>query len=133
MDESELQAWVETETGCAIRDFSRVGNGASRATWRVELEGAPDPLVLRADSGDGPLSGTPLDLAREAAVYRALSGTSVRIPRLLAARADGAALLIEHAAGTDAFALASEAAKPAVAIDYMRALAELHNPDGDAL
>jgi aminoglycoside phosphotransferase (APT) family kinase protein len=135
--ESELRAWVESETGGTISRFERTATGASRATWLVDVERhgtAPLALVLRRDSGDGPLSGTEIDLAREAVVYRALRDTPVRIPRLVAEHEALRALLIERAPGADAFGLISDLEqRERVARDYMARLAELHALDTRAL
>lgn len=91
VSESGVRAFVEAATGGRIERFERTATGASRATWLVDVEGPGGTarLVARRDTGDGPLSGTELSLAREAAVYRALAPTPVRIPRLLAASDDG--------------------------------------------
>ena len=96
----------------------------------VGADGNALELVLRHDSGDGPLSGTDIDLAHEAIVYRALADHPVRIPRLLAEAEDGRTLLVERARGGEAFAAVEPAAaRAAVADDFAVALAELHNVD----
>jgi aminoglycoside phosphotransferase (APT) family kinase protein len=137
VDADAIRAWVEAETEGRVTRFERVARGASRATWLVDVERAGSPrveAVVRHDTGDGPLSGTELDLAREAVVYRALRHTAVRIPHLLAASPDGSALLIERAAGSDAYsALADPRARQEVALDYFAALAELHGVDAEKL
>jgi aminoglycoside phosphotransferase (APT) family kinase protein len=127
-----LTQLVESSAGCRIARVERAGTGASRVTWLIDAErdGETLQLVLRCDASDGPLSGTELTLEREALVYGALAKTRVRIPRLLAVAADGAALLLERAPGTDAFAaVADPALKQAIADDYFAALAELHAID----
>jgi hypothetical protein len=92
-----LRAFVELELGEALARAERLGAGASRVTWLLRTASGAE-RVLRADSGDGPVAGTELSLAREAAAYRALRGRGVRIPALLAARED--ALLVERAQGS---------------------------------
>jgi aminoglycoside phosphotransferase (APT) family kinase protein len=127
-----LAQLVESASGARIVRAERAGTGASRVTWLIDAErgGQPIPLVLRCDASDGPLSGTELTLEREATVYGALMKTRVRIPRLLAVAAGGAALLLERAPGSDAFAAVSDPArKQAIADDYFAALAELHALD----
>jgi aminoglycoside phosphotransferase (APT) family kinase protein len=80
------------------------------------------------------MSGTALDLPREAAVYAALAATDVRIPRLVAARDSGDALLVERAPGKEAFAsVTDETTKQAIVTDYFEALAELHGVDTEKL
>ena len=99
LDEAELQPWITEATGRRVRALRRVAYGASRATYLVEMEVGGD-LVARVDTGDGPMAGTELSLVREAAVYRALAGTGVRIPRLHAVAPDGTVLLTDRAPGT---------------------------------
>ena len=132
MLDPDLAGFVADATGGRIETAERIAAGASRATWRVDVArgGEIRPLVLRSDSGDGPLSGTELTLAREAAVYRALADTPVRIPRLLAANREGSALLLERAPGRDAFAeIGDPQQRQRIASDYFEALAALHDLD----
>ena len=133
MLQAELRDWVEKETGGHVARADPIGAGASRGMLALDIErhgAALLELVLRHDTGDGPLSGTELDLAREAVVYRALRDTEVRIPRLLAVHPAGRALLIERVAGSDAFAaLSDEGQRQALVTDYMAALADLHRLD----
>jgi aminoglycoside phosphotransferase (APT) family kinase protein len=127
-----LAQLVVSVAGGRIARAERAGTGASRTTWLVDVEreGEVALLVLRCDSGDGPLSGTELSLEREAAVYGALAKTTVRIPRLLAVAADGRALLLERVSGSDAFAaIPDPVRKQAIADDYFAALAGLHTQD----
>jgi len=130
--DATLAEFVESAAGARLVRAERKGSGASRVTWLVEVGGAGErrPLVLRHDSGDGPLSGTELSLEREAGVYAALADTGVRIPRLLAVGAGGRALLLERAPGSEAFA-AVEGPEPRQRLvrDYFSALAALHRVD----
>lgn len=130
--DATLTEFVESAARARLVRAERKGSGASRATWLVEVEGAGGrlPLVLRHDSGDGPLSGTELSLEREAAVYAALADTGVRIPRLLAALAGGRALLLERAPGSEAFAaVEGPELRQRLVRDYFAALAALHRVD----
>jgi aminoglycoside phosphotransferase (APT) family kinase protein len=131
MDESRLAAWVAEAAGHPSVALERVGYGASRATYLVDA--GPVPLVARVDTGDGPMAGTELSLAREAVAYRALAATGVRIPRLVAEAADGTALLVERAAGTHELAGLDSATRSAIYDDYVDAVAELHRVDADRL
>jgi aminoglycoside phosphotransferase (APT) family kinase protein len=131
-----LRAWVAAEAGAAVDGAGRVGTGASRATWLVRIAAAtpasaPRELILRLDTGDGPVAGTELSLAREAAVYRALRGTRVRIPALIAARPD--ALLVERAAGSPELDALAPPQRAALMLDHADALAELHAVDAARL
>jgi aminoglycoside phosphotransferase (APT) family kinase protein len=131
--EQALRDFVEAESGGRVTRAERAATGASRVTWLVDVArggGRERALVLRHDSGDGPLSGTPLDLPREAAVYRALRGAPVRVPQLVAAAPDGRTLLLERAPGSaELAAVADPARRAAIARDALVALAELHRLD----
>ena len=131
MDE-RLRSFVERAAGTRVVESTRVGTGASRATWLVRLAtGAA--CVLRADTGDGPMAGTALTLAREAAVYAALSGGAVPIPRLLAAKPEGDALLVERAPGSESLEGLAPPARARVMDAYVDALAVLHGVDAGRL
>jgi len=126
------QAWIGETMGGTVTRFERTAVGSSRGTWLVDVtkpSGEVLTLVLRRDTGDGPLSNTELSLQREAVVYRALAGTPVRIPRLRAVAPDGQALLVERAAGSADFAALSGGERAKVADDFLHALAELHAVD----
>jgi aminoglycoside phosphotransferase (APT) family kinase protein len=128
----DLADFVARAAGGPVETAERIATGASRVTWRVDVArgDATRHLVLRCDTGDGPLSGTELTLAREAAVYRALAPTPVRIPRLVAAHPEGRALLVERASGSDAFAaIGDPQQRQRIASDYFEALATLHDLD----
>lgn len=133
---AQLRSFAEAATGGRVLAAERAALGSSRLTLLVDAEdaqGRPLSLVVRHDSGDGPLSGTQIDLAHEAVFYRALGDQPVRIPRLLAESPDGRTLLIERARGTDAFAALEPGQRKAVAADYAAALAELHRVETGGL
>jgi aminoglycoside phosphotransferase (APT) family kinase protein len=126
----ELRAFAERELGAVLASAERIGAGASRATWLLRT-GDGRERVLRVDTGDGPVAGTELSLAREAAAYRALRGRGVRIPALIAARAD--ALLVECAPGSPELDALPASQRAALVLDYAEALAELHGVDAEKL
>lgn len=132
MDEGDVAAWAAAASGRAVDSLERVGYGASRATYIVQTA-EPPHLVVRRDTGDGPMAGTELSLAREAEVYRALAPTAVRIPRLYAVSPDGSALLVERARGTHDLAGPAGDQLDGVLDDYMDALADLHAVDPSGL
>lgn len=132
MDQSDVAAWVAATSGRAVEALERVGYGASRATYLVQTT-EPPYLVVRRDTGDGPMAGTELSLAREAEVYRALAATGVRIPHLYAMAPDGSALLVERAGGTHDLGDLAGDPLHAVLDDYMDALADLHAVDPSVL
>ncbi|MGH0029394.1 MAG: phosphotransferase family protein [Myxococcota bacterium] len=130
--EERLRAFAQDATGGRVTRLDRSATGSSRVTLLVDVEdadGATRELVVRHDSGDGPLSGTGITLAGEAVVYRALAPHPVRIPRLVAESGDGRTLLVERAVGTDDLAALSPEERTAVERDFGRALAELHAVD----
>ncbi len=125
-----LHEFAERGLGAPLAHVERLGAGASRATWL--LRGADGrECVLRVDTGDGPVAGTELSLAREAAAYRALAGRGVRIPALLAARED--ALLVERAHGSPELDALPAPQRACVMLDYAEALAELHDVNAAGL
>jgi aminoglycoside phosphotransferase (APT) family kinase protein len=134
--EDELRPFVEESVGGRVLELKRTAFGSSRVTLLVDVEdagGERRALVLRHDSGDGPMSGTDIDLAHEAVVYRALASQPVRIPRLIAEAADGRTLLVERARGSEDFGGLEPDERTAVARDFAAALAELHVVDPDDL
>jgi aminoglycoside phosphotransferase (APT) family kinase protein len=89
---------------------------------------------LRADSGAGPQSGTLYSLRREAAVYRALGATPLRVAALVAVHPDREAFLLERVEGAGRFsAIADTAQQVAVATAFMEQMALLHGLDVGAL
>jgi aminoglycoside phosphotransferase (APT) family kinase protein len=128
----EDRAWVEATAGGEAIRFDRTTAGRSRATWLIDVkqpDGTTVELVLRRDTGDGPLSGTELTLERESHVYRALAGTDVPVPRLIGTAPDGLALLVERVEGTEDLSGLAAADRAAVLDDFIDALAALHRVD----
>lgn len=123
-----LRDWVERETGAVVVAAAAIGQGASRRIWAVELDRGCS-LVVREDTGTGPMAGTALDLAREAAVYRALASTDLPVPALHGVSPDGTALLLERAPGVEDLRAAASDERGAVVADYAQCLARLHGLD----
>jgi aminoglycoside phosphotransferase (APT) family kinase protein len=130
--DERLRSFVEGATRARVEKSTRVGGGASRVTWLLSCSDRAE-RVLRVDSGDGPLAGSELTLAREAAVYAALGGGAVPIPRLLAVAPAGDALLVERAPGVDSLASLDAAGRARVMDAYVDALATLHGLDAARL
>lgn len=131
-----LEDWVASVTGRAVVGMSRKTGGSSRSTNMVDVDagdGNVEHFVLRVDTGDGPFSGTQFTLAREAAVYEALKGTSVPVPEVVAVKDDGTAFLMRRVDGHDSDRFPDDAERAAVADSYMKAIATLHQLDVDAL
>jgi aminoglycoside phosphotransferase (APT) family kinase protein len=121
----ELRGWVEECTGARIGSVEPIGSGASRQIWAVTFAGG-DQAVVRVDTGDGPVAGTPLTLAREADAYGALGGTDVPVPALRAVHPEGTALLLDRATGTERLDELDAGGRQAVAADYGACLGRLH-------
>lgn len=128
MDESTGREWIGREMGATVSTWTRVASGASRATVIVGLADGRE-VVARIDTGDGPMAGTELTLAREGTMYRALAGEAVRMPRCHAVSDDGTVLLLERASGVHDYAEVTQADKHRIYSDYISALAELHSVD----
>jgi len=118
---AELQAFVEQHAG-RIVSCKRSDSGASRITWLLGT--TRRRCVLRQDPGDGPVAGTPLNLAREASVYRALADTPVKIPSLIASTDD--AILMDMATGSPDLGGLEQEDIDAVLGSYIDTLADLH-------
>ena len=128
----DLRRWVEQEAGSAVTTVETIGRGASRRIWAVDLASG-DALVVREETGTGPVAGTPLDLRREATVYAALRHTDLPVPALHAVSPDGRALLLDRATGVEDLKAVGDADRRAATADYGRCLARLHALDVDAL
>ncbi|MBT4161120.1 MAG: phosphotransferase family protein [Gammaproteobacteria bacterium] len=125
MTTTELSPDLEqlvTEKAGKIVSCNRSEAGASRITWLIETN--RQQCVLREDTGDGPVAGTPLNLTREASVYRALAETNVKIPKLYGT-ADNA-ILMEMASGSPDLGGLSKDAIESVIDSYVDSLADLH-------
>jgi aminoglycoside phosphotransferase (APT) family kinase protein len=86
------------------------------------------------DLGYGPLSNTPFTLRREAAVYRALQGSAVRVPKLLAVHPTQEAFLMQRIEGHNWFSEINDPEREvAIASDFMRQISALHNIDPSTL
>ncbi len=129
--DDKISAWVEEATGGRITKLERPASGGSRELYLVDItkaDGEVVPLVLRIEAG-GSFTGTPLSVAREAVVYRALADTPVPAPKAVALAPDGSALLLERIPGVSDLYSLEEAERRETFADFMDALAALHNVD----
>ena len=125
--------WIRAVTGASVVRAQRRVGGASREGYAIDIErpdGTTRALWLRMDSGFGAQSQGVYTLRREAAVYRALADTPVRVAALVAVHPTIEAFLMERLEGRNWF---SEVTDPqqqvALASAFMRQLAELHRLD----
>jgi aminoglycoside phosphotransferase (APT) family kinase protein len=135
--EPGLRAWLTEVTGAERVTVTRQVGGASRAGYAVDAEladGTVRELWLRADPGFGPQSATLYSLRREAAVYRALGPTPLRVAELVALHPTEPAFLLTRVEGASRFAQIADASDQlAVAQQFMAQLALLHRLDPVAL
>lgn len=126
--EESVRAWTASTAGGAVTSWQRLGTGNSRSLWAAEVAGDPESLslIVRADGGDGPLSGTELTLEREAVVYRALKDSGLPVPRLLGVDPEQGAMVLTRMPGTAEWS--------DTALDgLLSALGELHALDVERL
>jgi aminoglycoside phosphotransferase (APT) family kinase protein len=132
----EMTSWIASETGAVRVSAERRSAGGSRAGFAVDIQrddGIEEALWLRMDLGYGPLSNTPFTLRREAAVYRSLQGTAVRVPHLVAVHPTDEAFLMRRVEGRNWFAEIKDPERAvAIASDFMAQIAALHKIDPSA-
>jgi aminoglycoside phosphotransferase (APT) family kinase protein len=132
-----LEGWVAEVTGATRLKVHRGVGGASRAGHASDAElpdGTVAALWLRSDPGFGPQSKTLYSLPREAAVYRALGPTPLRVAKLVAVHPSEPAFLLERIEGASRFAQIPDPQEQlAIAHEFMAQLAALHRLDPDAL
>jgi aminoglycoside phosphotransferase (APT) family kinase protein len=135
--EPSLEAWVAEATDATRLTVHRGVGGASRAGHAIDAElsdGRVMQLWLRSDPGFGPQSATLYSLRREAAVYRALGPTPMRVADLVAVHPSEPAFLMQRVEGASRFAqIADPAEQLAVAQQFMEQLATLHRLDPHTL
>jgi aminoglycoside phosphotransferase (APT) family kinase protein len=89
---------------------------------------------LRTDPGFGPQSATGYSLRREAAVYRALGPTPIRIAELVAVHPELPAFVVQRVPGESRFArIADAATQRSIAQQFIDQLAALHRLDPETL
>ena len=128
----EMRAWVEEVAHGQVTYADRQPGGARKEAWFVDLErsGNTIELFLRWDRTDPQLTGDPWTVHREAAVYQALQGTSVRVAPLIAVHPSDQAMLAERVKGRTWFSeLRDEGERRSISSDFMGQLAALHELD----
>lgn len=123
-----LRAAVARLAGGSIEAWEPLLSGNSRSIWSADVrrDGRLLRLVARVDAGDGPFSGTPLTLAREAAVYSAVQGRGVPVPEIHGFEEDLSLMVLSRAEGEPAW----DADVLAALLAQLRAL---HEIDADTL
>lgn len=130
---SELVEWIGDAANGTVISSDRRPGGGRREAWVVEVRGADGavrPLFLRYDRLDPEEKGDDFTLHREAAFFRALSGTAVPVPEVVGVHPTEQAILSELVPGQAWFSrLHDEGQRVSVASDFMRILAEMHHVD----
>ncbi len=130
----DVRRWVEQVCGGTVVSWQRAPTGGSRETYLVEVAraGSSTALVLRAESW-GSFAGTPINVAKEATVYRALEATAVPVPRVLGVAPGGSALLMSRVPGTADLGHLDDDGRRDVMAGFIDVVADLHNLDVDEL
>jgi aminoglycoside phosphotransferase (APT) family kinase protein len=133
----DLIGWIESIAGGRVTRVDRQPGGARKEAWFVDLErasGEVDELFLRYDRSDPAKTGDPWTLHREAAVYLALQGSEVPVPRVIGVHEIHQAMLCARVTGQNWFSRITDPAEQvATAKDFMTKLAALHRTDPAAL
>lgn len=126
--EAELRSWVETEIGGSVTEWRQISGGNRCQSWAIGLSGAPhaSAVYLRYQPPRPP-SAEPYTVWREARIYRALDGTDIAAPRLLAVHPRHQAIITELKPGrADYRALNDDVERAAIAADFVDEVARLH-------
>jgi len=130
-----LQRWLEDALDARIVSITRPTIGGSRELYLVDVQSGDGrllPVVVRCEAGSS-FSGTEISPAKEAIVYRALEGTGVPVPRVLASAPDGAAIVLERVPGDSDLDALDARTRAATMASFADALAALHSLDVDTL
>jgi aminoglycoside phosphotransferase (APT) family kinase protein len=127
--ELQLRAWVERAAKGRITLWQSISGGNRCRSWAVDIvsnDGTRSEVYLRYQPPRPP-SAEPYTVWREAEFYKALQGSGVPAPELIAVNPDYPAIITERAPGkADYRRLSSLDEKEAIATDFARALARLH-------
>lgn len=125
--------WIESIVDGPIERVEPMAGGGSRAMTLLDVrtDGHRARLVVRTETGGGPFAGTPLgSLGREAGIYRALEGSGLPVPELIALAPDGSSLVATRLEGSNDFGgIADPEERTAVRRSYIERLATLHALD----
>lgn len=126
---ADLLAWVARIAGGPITSLDEIAGGNRCLSWAVGV--GTQKLYLRYQPPRPP-SAEPYTVWREATIYRALLGSDVPAPRLIAVHDTHQAILTELVRGrADYRRIRNEAERTQVAQEFVAALASLHRLDID--
>ncbi len=129
-----LTAWVEDTMHGTVTRCVRTPSGGSRHSYFLDVErGDREQVgaVLRVEAG-GSFTGTEINVVKEAAAYRALSGSEVPVPAVLGLAPGGAAVLLELIPGRSDLGDTPEE-QAATLGAFMRVVGDLHTLDTNRL
>ncbi|MBP1823334.1 phosphotransferase family protein [Mycobacterium sp. OAE908] len=136
----ELRAWIEAVADVAVLDMQRGAGGGSREAWRVDAKSATGErrtLFVRRDAGVGPVSGSPLTLAREAAVVRAVAKRGIPASRIVAVDDEADVVLADFIDGAgspeDVADLIGSERQNYVIYNFVDTMARVHGLDPEDL
>jgi aminoglycoside phosphotransferase (APT) family kinase protein len=127
MDLAAAVAWARQALDSEIVETCLLTAGNARLTAQLTIAGPPRKrVILRHESGGGPLADSVFSLEREAAVCRALETSDLPTPKVLAGDPELSIILTEWLPGEgDSHAAAMD--------DYLRCLGRLHAIDPTSL
>jgi aminoglycoside phosphotransferase (APT) family kinase protein len=132
----EIVSWITSVTNAEDLHIERRSAGGSRAGYAVDVrreDGSESQLWLRIDAiteGVASYNFTEFTLHKEAAVYRALQQTEVRVPEFIAVHPELQAFLTRRIEGRNWFAeITDPRQQEAVASDFITQIVELHRID----
>ena len=132
----DLMAWVAQVSSGVIAASDQVVGGNRCLSWAVDVRGADgrvSELYLRYQPPRPP-SVEPYTVPREAGIYRAIDGTGVMAPRLIAVHPSEPAVLMERVPGrADYRRLTDLADREAVASEFVAEIVRLHALDLKAM
>lgn len=96
--EARLESWVETTCALPVEALNLIPGGASRRSYSVTLRDG-SRYFLRVDTGEGPLSGSEMNLDRERRFISPVCGRGLPVPSIIAYEKELNALLMEHVEG----------------------------------
>lgn len=131
LEQNDVQAtllrWVADVVGGPVTDCVEIAGGNRCRSWAVDIAGTR--LYLRYQPPRPP-SAEPYTVWREATIYRALLGSDVPAPRLIAVHKTHQAILTELMPGrADYRRICDHTERTAIAQEFVAALTVLHRMD----
>lgn len=129
-----LLGWIAEACGGRVVEAKPVSGGNRYRSWAIDVAaagGTTRPLYLRHQLPRPP-SVEPYTLAREASIYRAVTGSPanaiIRAPRIVAIHPDGHSVVSERLPGRAEFRRLTDAGHRITTVqDFVRAIAALHS------